>query len=137
MRTVVDTNVVAYLLLRTEPFVKEVLRFWRIVDDPIAPSLWEAELANVVWMAVRAGIIGPDEGLARLRFASMLKIRSIPTRTLWLGALDRSIQSGVAVYDTLFIELAEREHIALATFDTRVLTVFPSVAKRPSDLVSK
>ena len=51
MRAVVDTNVVAYYLLGTTPFVDESARFWRDVDHPIAPALWEAELANVVWIA--------------------------------------------------------------------------------------
>jgi len=46
MRAVVDTNVLAYFLLGTEPFVDEARRFWNAVREPIAPALWEAELAN-------------------------------------------------------------------------------------------
>jgi predicted nucleic acid-binding protein len=131
VRTVVDTNVVAYLLLGPEPFEAEADEFWGMVDEPIAPVLWEAEFANVVWLAVRAGFLRPEEGLQRLEAASRLGIHSVPTQTLWLGALDRSVTSGVAVYDTLFVELADREGIALATFDKRVLTAFPDIAKRP------
>ena len=48
MKAVVDTNVVAYFLLGTEEFVEEARRFWRSVKEPIAPALWEAELADVV-----------------------------------------------------------------------------------------
>ena len=47
---------------------------------------------------------------------------------------DRALASGVAVYDTLFVELAEREGIRLATFDAKVLKSFPKLAKRPSQL---
>ena len=54
MKAVVDTNVVAYYLLGTEPFVEEARQFWRTVEEPCAPSHWEAELANAVWMAVRS-----------------------------------------------------------------------------------
>ena len=39
MRAVVDTNVVAYFLLGTEPFVDEVRQFWHAVREPIAPAL--------------------------------------------------------------------------------------------------
>jgi hypothetical protein len=40
-------------------------------------------------------------------------------RALWHGALLRSVETGVAVYDTLFVELAEREGAPLVTFDQR------------------
>ena len=48
MIAVVDTNVVAYYLLGTEPFIEEVRQFWRTVEEACAPAHWEAELANVV-----------------------------------------------------------------------------------------
>jgi predicted nucleic acid-binding protein len=137
VRAVVDTNVVAYFLLGTQPFIRETRRFWRAVGEPIAPSLWEAELANVVWMAVRSGILPPDEASKRLDLAARLGIHSVPSRTLWQGALFRSVESGVAVYDTLFIELAGRERLPLATFDRRMLNAFPDIAKRPGDLFRK
>ena len=137
MRAVVDTNVVAYFLLGTQPFVDEARRFWRAVGEPIAPALWEAELANVVWRAVRAGILPADEGPKRLHWAVRLGIHSVSSKTLWQGALYRSIESGVAVYDTLFVELAGRNHLPLATFDRRMLTAFPDIAKRPGDLFQK
>jgi predicted nucleic acid-binding protein len=44
------------------------------------------------------------------------------------------MSSGVAVYDTLFVELAEREGVALATFDNKVSKAYPEIAKRPRDL---
>ena len=48
MRVVVDTNVLAYYLLKTEPFVDELRGFWRRVEAAHAPASWEAELANVL-----------------------------------------------------------------------------------------
>ncbi len=53
VRVVVDTNVIAYYLLGTAAFVDEVKAFWSAVTAPIAPSSWEAELANVLWMSTR------------------------------------------------------------------------------------
>jgi predicted nucleic acid-binding protein len=134
LRAVVDTNVLAYLLLGTEPFAGEVQQFWGVVREPIAPALWEAELVNVVWMAIRSGILPADEGSRRLDVAAHLGIHSVPTKTLWHGALVRAVQSGLAIYDTLFVELAIRERLPLATFDAKVLEAFPEIAKRPGEL---
>ena len=136
MRAVVDTNVIAYFLFGTEPFVDEVRRFWDAVREPIAPALWEAELANVVWMAIRGGVIEAHEGPKRLDLAAGLGVHSVPSRKLWHGALTRAVRSGTAAYDTLFVELADRERLPLATFDRKVLTAFPEIAKRPGVLVA-
>jgi predicted nucleic acid-binding protein len=137
LRAVVDTNVIAYYLLGTEPFADEAGRFWRAVREPAAPSLWEAELANVVWMAIRGGVIQAGDGPKRLDLAAGLGVQSAPVRELWRGAVLRAVQSGVAVYDTLFVELASRERLPLATFDDKVLSAFPKIAKRPGELVGR
>ncbi|HEY7392162.1 MAG TPA: hypothetical protein VH640_26825 [Bryobacteraceae bacterium] len=49
----------------------------------------------------------------------------------------RSHQSGVAVYDTLFVELAARERLPLATFDGALIKAFPKIAARPAVLMTK
>ena len=134
MRAVVDTNVVAYYLLGTVGFASEAKDFWSRVVDPLAPAVWEAEFANVVWMAARSGVVAPEEAPARLDYAAQLGIHSIASRTLWRGALRRALECGVAAYDTLFVELADRESLPLATFDERLLTSFPLIAQRPKTL---
>lgn len=85
MRAVVDTNVVAYYLLGNTHFEAEARSFWQRLREPLAPALWEADIANVV-------------------------------------------------YDTLFVELADREKAPLATFDRRLLDTWPEIARRPADL---
>ena len=136
MKAVVDTNVVAYYLLGTEPFVDEVRQFWRTVKEPCAPSHWEAELANAVWMAVRMGVLPSEEGHQKLDLAARLGIESIASRSLWQPALTRALTSGAAVYDTLFVELAAQRRLPLATFDRNVLKTFPEIAHRPRSLPS-
>jgi predicted nucleic acid-binding protein len=133
---VVDTNVVAYYLLGTEPFVDEVRQFWRAVDETWAPVHWEAELANVIWMAVRTGALPRDEGHQKLDMASRLGIQVVQTRSLWQPALTRALDSGVAVHDTLFVELAAQRDLQLATFDHKLLKKFPEIAKRPRSFLS-
>lgn len=134
MKAVVDTNVVAYLLLGTTAFVEESRGCFERVVAPLAPAHWEAELANVVWMAVKTGVVSAADGPTRLGLARRLGIESIATSTLSQGALLRAIESGISVYDTLFVELAARSACPLATFDKAVLKAFPDIACRPRDL---
>jgi predicted nucleic acid-binding protein len=136
VKAVVDTNVVAYLLLGTEQFVHEARTFLESVSEAQAPALWEAELANVFWMAARHKVVTIEEAISRLTLADSLGIHSVPNRTLWQGALIRSHTSGVAVYDTLFVELAARQRLPLATFDAGLRKAFPKIAVRPAELVT-
>jgi predicted nucleic acid-binding protein len=133
---VVDTNVVAYYLLGTEPFVDEVRQFWRAVEETWAPAHWEAELANAIWMAVRSGTLPREEGYQKLDMASRLGVQAVSIRTLWQSALTRALDSSVAVYDTLFVELAAQRNLTLATFDAELLKKFPEIAKRPRSFSS-
>lgn len=135
MKAVVDTTVVAYFLLGTPKFVGEAREFWNQADELLAPAVWEAEIANVIWMATRAKVVTAQDATAKLALAGRLGILSINNRTLWHGALARSMSSGVALYDTLFVELAEREGIAMATFDDQVLKAYPEIEKRPRELL--
>jgi predicted nucleic acid-binding protein len=134
MKVVVDTNVVAYHLLGTKAFSHETTVFWRSVEAPAAPAVWEAELANVLWMATRTGVLDLTDARRRLGFVKRLGIRSVASRSLWQGAFIRSAESNVAVYDTLFVELAVRRRLPLATFDQQLLKAFPDVAVRPRAL---
>ncbi len=136
MNAVVDTNVVAYYLLGTEPFLEEVRQFWRTVDAAFAPVHWEAELAKAVWMAVRTGVLPTEEGHQKLDLAARLGIQSVSNRPLWQPALTRALNSGAAVYDTLFVELAVERDLPLVTFDRNVLKVFPGIAYRPGSVPS-
>jgi predicted nucleic acid-binding protein len=94
---------------------------------------WEAELTNVLWMAIRAGVRADTEGPVRLGLARRLGVESVATSTLCQGALLRALATGVTVYDTLFVELAVRSRCPLLTFDKAVLRAFPDVAIRPRD----
>ena len=134
MKAVVDTHVVAYLLLGTATFVDEARTCFETISSPVAPAHWEAELTNVIWMAVRTGVLPVEEGPTRLGLARRLGIESVATATLCQGALLRAVTAGVPVYDTLFVELAVRAGCPLVTFDKAVLRAFPEVARRPRDL---
>ena len=132
MNAIVDTNVVAYYLLNTEPHAEECRQFWRRVKDVAAPASWQAEILSVIWMASRTNVITPAESVTKLRAAARLGIQAVPIRQLWRGALIRSIHSAISPYDVLFVELAIRRQVRLATFDAQLLRAFPQIASRPS-----
>lgn len=137
MNAVVDTNVVAYFVLGTDKFVEEARGFITALDQAWAPALWEAELANVLWMATRHNVLTLAEAGDRLTLADGLGVHVVPNRTLWQGALVRAHQSKVAVFDTLFVKLAVREQLPLATFDATLLRAFPDIAFRPAAVKPK
>lgn len=137
MNAVVDTNVIAYLVLGTDRFVDEARDFMTVVGEAWAPAVWEAELANVLWMATRHKVMSLDEAAKRLTLADGLGVHAVPNRTLWQGALIRAHQANIAVYDTLFVELAVRERLPLATFDAALLRAFPDIAVRPGAAAAK
>jgi predicted nucleic acid-binding protein len=134
VKAIVDTNVVAYLLLGTEAFADEARSCLESLTHPLAPAHWEAELTNVVWMAVRTGVLHASDGPVRLGLARRLGIESVATATLCQGALLRSAASGISPYDTLFVELAARTACRLVTFDKALLKAFPDIAIRPREL---
>ena len=137
LKAVIDTNVVAYLLLGTEKFAEEARECMTTVVDPWAPAVWEAELANTLWMAVRHKVLSLADATGRLTLADGLGIHTISNRHLWKGALTRAHTANVAVYDALFVELAVRERVPLATFDNGLLRAFPDVARRPGRIARR
>lgn len=101
----------------------------------MAPAHWQAEIANALWVAWRAGGILPERAADLLAQAARLPLTTVAVSDLWQGALTRSQKTGVAVYDTLFVELAVQRNCPLATFDKAVLRAFPDIAARPRDLL--
>jgi len=86
VKAVVDTNVIAYLLLGTDQFVEEAQGLMAALAEAWAPALWEAELANALWMATRHNVLTLDEAVKRLTLANGLGIHSVANRTLWHAA---------------------------------------------------
>ncbi|MBI3182528.1 MAG: type II toxin-antitoxin system VapC family toxin [Myxococcales bacterium] len=135
MRVVIDTNVIAYRLIRNPEFFEEVREFWRCVTEALAPQSWEAELGNALWVSARTGIVAPEVVTQLLDRTGRLAIRSVPVRTLWGGATKRALRVGLTFYDALFVELAERRGLPLATFDQAILRACPEIAARPRVLM--
>jgi predicted nucleic acid-binding protein len=133
-RAVLDTNVIAYMAIGISPFRDEAWSVWEKITEAIAPAHWPAELTQALWVAVRRAEFGPESALQRLAWVAELPIKTEPLAGLQAGALRRAISHGVAVYDTLFVELAAQRGCKLATFDAQLLRVFPQIACRPAAL---
>jgi predicted nucleic acid-binding protein len=123
---VVDTNVVAYLLLeaeRTEQAERTLTR------DPewAAPLLWRSELRNVLATQVRAG---------RLPLAEARRLQAEAERLLAGGeyavasgdVLELAAASGCSAYDCEFVALARDLAVPLVTVDRDLLAAFPDRA---------
>jgi predicted nucleic acid-binding protein len=89
----------------------------------VVPLLWELEFANGVLMAERRRIIDAvlaDENIAkmeRLRLAGIEADAGLPaTREV----LKLARKYHLTVYDAAYLELAQREGLALATLDRRL-----------------
>lgn len=100
-----------------------------------APSHWKAEFCNVVWKAVQFGRVGGEEIDAIINRATALPIESFDVAELWRGAVTRAVAASHPAYDTLFVELAIRLRTKVASFDGRLQRKFPSIVKRPGDIL--
>jgi len=135
-RYVVDTNVLAYYALSTPPFSEEVSDLLSKSFELIAPDSWYPEFLSVVWQSIRFQGISLDHGFELLEEVESLLNWSIPVWFLWREALVVAEEYSCSTYDTLFVVLAERERCNLLTYDQKLLTAFPEIAKRPDQVLS-
>jgi hypothetical protein len=53
------------------------------------------------------------------------------------GGIQSGLDSGVALYDTLFVEVAAQRDLELAPFDAAPFKKSPDIAQRPRAFLSK
>ena len=95
-----------------------------LIDTPaFVPALWPVETANALLVATRRGRIAQDEWPEIRAHLDALPIEVDPvsaSRT-WGAALDLANAHGIAVYDAMYLELAARMRMPLATLDRALL----------------
>ncbi|MSP63757.1 MAG: hypothetical protein EXR72_26105 [Myxococcales bacterium] len=136
MRVVVDTDVVAAILLREAGRCDEGTRLLGSCRELFVPSHFKAELGNVIWKAIVLGGYPADQSDALLAAADALSFTVVDVGELWHGAVARAIAARHPVYDTLFVELAVRESIFMASFDRPLRQRFPTIVKTPAALLA-
>lgn len=132
---VVDTNLVAYLVLPGERTgaAEAVLQ-----ADPAwaAPTLWRSELRNVLSTYVRRGALALEDALAMAGRAEALlagREYTVPTEAV----LALAASSGRAAYDCEFVVLARELGIPLVTCDGALLAAFPDVVVPPEGFAGR
>lgn len=120
---VVDTNVVAYLLIEGEhtPRAEQVRardREWQV------PHLFLHEWLNVVTLHVREGKLDRDQALRLYRRGlGLVNVhRSDPEP---LRVINLHVSSGCASYDCQFAVLAQDLGVGLVTADKELVRAFP------------
>jgi predicted nucleic acid-binding protein len=124
---VVDTNVIAYLLL---PGAWTAAAEKLFLAEPrwATPVLWRSELRNILIGYVRRGA---------LSFESAVELQHTAQEMLYANEFNidsRSVlqlarQSGCSAYDCEFVALAQQTNSRLYTVDKKVLKAFPDLAK--------
>ena len=90
-----------------------------LTEDAIVPSIWPAEVANALLVAERRGLMTAEQ---RSNFLALLRQMDIGVeatgaeRTLSL-TLDLARDQHLSVYDAMYLELARREGVPLASLD--------------------
>jgi len=129
---VVDTNVIAYLVIDGREDARRVLerdRAW------VAPRLWRSEFRNVLASLLRAGRIELDQAIRFAEIAEDLMAggeHEVPS----LRVLALANRSGCSAYDCEFVALSEDLGVPLVTRDKAVLRAFPGVAAKPEHYLS-
>lgn len=83
------------------------------------PALWPVEVANVLLVATRRGRISETDWPRIRRNLDALPIRIDPASIshIWHGVLDVALAHDLSVYDAMYLELAIRMRLPLATLD--------------------
>ena len=95
------------------------LRESMIGGHAFVPALWPVEVGNVLLTAIRRGRITVDD---RPRICASLEalpieIDPVSTSRAWGAALDLARRHRLSSYDAMYLELAVRMHLPLATLD--------------------
>lgn len=128
---VVDTNVLAYLLLPGER-TEAAEAVWRADPDWHAPLLWRSELRNVLAVRMRRSDLALEDALAVARMAEVVmdgREHVVDGRHV----LRLAHHTGCSAYDCEFAALAETLSAPLVTADRSLADVLPTQATSPED----
>lgn len=131
---VVDTNVLAYLLIEgdhTESCRKVFAR------DPewCVPFLWRSEFRNVLATHMQHAGMSLESARARMAQAEDLlngREYSLSSEVI----LELASSNGISAYDAEFVGLAKQLGAVLVTTDKPLLRKFSDVARSPGDFVA-
>jgi predicted nucleic acid-binding protein len=128
---VVDTNIIAYLLIPGD-HTHEAERVFARDPDWAAPLLWRSEFRNVLTLYMRRRSMALVESLEIAADAEAL-MRDKEYEVSSAQALSLAAGSRCSAYDCEFLALAQSLGVPLVTADRDILADFPSLAVSVDD----
>jgi predicted nucleic acid-binding protein len=123
---VVDTNVIAYLMLKGER-TSQAEAVFNKDSDWVAPYLWRSEFRNILALYLRQGYITLINAKLIVKEAeSLMHAKECEVQSMQV--LDLVESSKCSSYDCEFVVLAQQLGVPLVTSDKKLLTEFPSNA---------
>lgn len=123
---VVDTNVIAYLMIPGMN-TAEAEKLLQIEPVWLAPRLWRSEFRNVLVQYLRRSFIGLPAARQIMRKAEQL-LKGHEYEVNSAAVLEYAYSSKCSAYDSEFVVLAQELNAKLVTTDKQLLRQFPDVA---------
>jgi predicted nucleic acid-binding protein len=124
---VVDTNVIAYLLI-PGPWTEAAEDLLQAEPVWAAPHLWRSEFRNILAGYLRRGTLSFEQTLALQSTAESL-LAGHETSVESRAVLELVRGSNCSAYDCEFVALARQSGSVLYTLDAKLLAAFPETAK--------
>lgn len=118
---VIDASIVVRWYVDDDPLHQQAMDIRR-VHEAIAPALLQTEVANALWKYVRVDRIQIDDACESVAVLSDLLVL-VDDRVLIAAAQQLSARHNHPVYDCLYVILAQREGVGLATADARMARI--------------
>jgi len=125
---VVDTNVIAALILPTSQKTEAAINLISRDREWAAPLLWRSEFTNILTTGVRNGWFDMQQALEALESAEEIigdNQYAVPADEV----LKVAVSSGCTGYDSEFAVLARDLAVRLVTLDKALLGAFPDIAE--------
>lgn len=122
IRLVLDASVaLAWVVDRNpDPYAERVQRALREGGRALVPALWQLEVANVLAMVQRRKVLTREETEEALKYLEGFVVALAEVDGYVPGvrqALSLAQDLQLTAYDAVYIELAQREGLPLATLD--------------------
>lgn len=120
-RFIVDASVVVQLLV-TEPYTTETKTLFATIDDGnklFVPEFGLLECTNVLWKHVRFQGLNQSDAEKQIAILIALDVVIVPVAGLMPRALEIGVKHQLAIYDSIYIALAEKLNYPLITVDQK------------------
>lgn len=88
-------------------------------EQAFAPALWPVDVANAFLVAIRRGRVEADEWpwVRHVLETLPIVIDPVDGPRVWSPVVDLGRANGISIYDAMYLELALRMRLPLATLD--------------------